>query len=97
MNEKIYVLRDGERLAELIQTPYDDERVLQALLERHPTILAGEQITPDNPRKWVLISREMGVPLDDGRGHLDHLYIDQDAMPTFVEVKRSENRELNSK
>jgi hypothetical protein len=30
----------------------------------------------------------MGVTLDDGTGRLDHLYIDQDAIPTFLEVKR---------
>ena len=58
------------------------------MIEKHPEILAGEQINPENPRKWILVSREMGVTLDDGRGRLDHLYIDQDGIPTFLEVKR---------
>jgi len=58
------------------------------LIEKYPVILAGDQINPVSPRKWILISREMGVPLDDNIGRLDHLYIDQDSIPTFLEVKR---------
>ena len=88
MNGKIFVLRDGEGLTELTQTPYENEDLFQSLIEKHPEILAGEQINPDNPRKWVLISREMSVSLDNGQGRLDHLYIDQDGIPTFLEVKR---------
>ena len=88
MNGKIFAIREGEGLTELTQTPYENEDLFQSLIEKHPEILAGEQINPDNPRKWVLISREMGVSLDDGRGRLDHLYIDQDGIPTFLEVKR---------
>jgi hypothetical protein len=88
MSGKIFALRDGEGLTELTQTPYENEDLFQSLIEKYPAILAGEQINPDNPRKWVLISREMGVSLDDGTGRLDHLYIDQDAIPTFLEVKR---------
>jgi hypothetical protein len=75
-------------MTELTQTPYDNEDSFQSLIEKYPAILAGEQINPENSRKWVLISREMGVNLDDNMGRLDHLYIDQDAIPTFLEVKR---------
>ena len=88
MNGKIFTLRDGQAMTELTQTPYENESIFQALIEKHPEILAREQINPENPRKWILISREMGVSLDEGRGSLDHLYIDQDAIPTFIEVKR---------
>ena len=88
MSGKIFSIRDGEGLTELTQTPYENEDLFQALIEKHPEILAGEQINPENPRKWVLISREMGVTLDERIGRLDHLYIDQDGIPTFLEVKR---------
>ena len=88
MSGKIFAIRDGEGLTELTQTTYENEDLLQSLIEKHPEILAGEQINPDDPRKWVLISREMGVSLDESRGRIDHLYIDQDAIPTFIEVKR---------
>jgi hypothetical protein len=79
-------------LTALTQTQYSDENLFQELIEKHPDILAGDQINPDNPRKWLLISREMGVPAEQDGGtqwFLDHLFIDQDAVPTFVEVKRS--------
>src|SRR5690349_5415572 len=74
------------------ETPYAAEDILQALLERHPDLLAGGQMTPDSPRRWALIAREQLVPDSDsssGRWSLDHLFVDQDGVPTLVEVKRS--------
>lgn len=88
MSGKIFVLRAGEGLVELQQERYENEDLFQTLIEQYPAILAGDQMTPDNPRRWLLISREMNVPLDEGRGSLDHFYVDQDAIPTFIEVKR---------
>src|SRR5262245_45008849 len=49
------------------------------------------------PRQWVLISREMGVPAEvDGadRWSLDHLFLDQDGIPTLIEVKRSSDSRI---
>src|SRR5207237_515196 len=59
-------------------------------------LLAGDQIDPVEPRRWLLVSREMRVSGDEGaeRGSLDHLFLDQDAVPTLVEVKRSENTQI---
>ncbi len=40
----------------------------------------------------MLVSREMNVPGEEDGGarwSLDHLFLDQDAIPTLVEVKRS--------
>ena len=92
MAGKIFVLRDDDGLTELMPVQYADEDFFQKLIEKHPEILAGDQINPDNPRKWLLVSREMGVPAEQDGGtqwYLDHLFIDQDAIPTFIEVKRS--------
>ena len=50
------------------------------------------KINPENPRRWLLVRREMGVPAEEGGGSvgsLDHLYLDQDGIPTFVECKRA--------
>ena len=48
---------------------------------------------PHEPRRWLLVSQEHGVPDRGGatgdRWSLDHLFVDQDAVPTLVEVKRS--------
>ena len=88
----VIFLIQGEKLIEMKEEKYDSEDLLQKLLENYPKILAGDQINSENPRKWLLISREMGVPDDENasdRWSIDHLFIDQEAIPTFVEVKRS--------
>ena len=49
------------------------------------------------PRRWILITREKGIAErsdSNERWSLDHLIIDQDAVPTLVEVKRGSNREI---
>lgn len=92
MSGSIFVVDDKNRISELKESKFQSEDIFQELIERYPNILAGDQITPENPRKWIFISREIGVPdKEDGsnRWYLDHLFIDQDAIPTFVEVKRS--------
>jgi hypothetical protein len=43
-------------------------------------------------RRWVLIAREMGLASEENgavRWSVDHLFLDQDGIPTIVEVKRS--------
>jgi hypothetical protein len=69
----------------------NEDRELQTILERNPDLLPGDQIDPENPRRWLLIKREMPVP-DPGTGtdrwSVDFLFADQDAVPTFVECKR---------
>jgi hypothetical protein len=89
----IYVEQSqGEPLVEMTQLRYESEDRLQAFLETHPSLLGGEQMDSAAPRRWLLVSREMGVPGEErgaGRWSLDHLFLDQDAIPTLVEVKRS--------
>lgn len=92
MSGQIYLLNDEASLVEMIETPYDSEALLQELLARYPNLLAGEQMDADDPRRWILIQREAGVPGEEGgnsRWALDHLFVDQDGIPTLVEVKRS--------
>ena len=90
---KIFLVGDSEGdLIPMIETAYVAEAHLQALLERYPDLLPGDQINPDAPRRWLLVAREMGVPGDSGesgRWSLDHLFLDQDGVPTFVECKRA--------
>jgi len=79
------------------EASYDSENLLQELLAKHPDLLAGEQINSEEPRRWLLITREMSVPdKQDGsaRWSLDHLFLDQDAVPTLVEVKRSSDTRI---
>jgi hypothetical protein len=93
---KIY-LREGKRLVAMTEKPYDAEDLLQRLLADYPDLLAGDQMRPSEPRRWLLITREAGVPDTEGGGgrwSLDHLFIDQDAVPTLVEVKRSSDTRI---
>ena len=44
-----------------------------------------------------MLKREQGVPDQDGgryRWSLDHLFVDQDGVPTLVEVKRSKDTRI---
>lgn len=87
---------DG-RLVEMREQPYDDELVLQKLLADHPHLLAGDQMGDGPERRWLLVSREMPVMIEDevsAYGYLDHLFLDQDAVPTLVEVKRSSDMRI---
>lgn len=97
MNPGIFLIQDNDELVEMNEHPYDSEKLLQSLLARYPALLAGSQIDTAAPRRWLLIERECGVPSEEGGGGrwaIDHLLLDQDAIPTIVEVKRSTNREI---
>ncbi|MDP9371162.1 MAG: hypothetical protein M3Q65_01625 [Chloroflexota bacterium] len=93
----IYLLGEGNTLVPLAGQAYDSEDLLQGLLATHPSLLAGEQIDGANPRRWLLVAREAGLPGEEGGGgrwSVDHLFLDQDAIPTIVEVKRSSDTRL---
>ena len=95
--ERIWRLDGGGDPTPLTETAYDSEAALQELIAEHPEVLAGERMTPDEPRRWLLISREMVIPdspESGGRWAVDHLLLDQDACPTLVEVKRGDNPEI---
>jgi hypothetical protein len=97
MTGGIYLLQDDGHLIEMTEQAYDSEALLQKLLADYPSLLAGNQINPTEPRRWLLISREMPVPLDEHnsvRAAVDHLYLDQDGIPTLVEVKRSSDTRI---
>lgn len=92
MTDSIYLFRGDGSLEAAPNTPYATEDDLQDLIAKQPELLAGALINPRDPRRWLLIRREAGVPDREGVGGywaLDHLLVDQDAVPTLVEVKRS--------
>jgi hypothetical protein len=92
MSGGMFVIQEDGQLVEMHQQAYDSEAWLQELLARHPNLLAGDQIDASDPRRWILVRRENAIPAEkDGpaRWSVDHLFLDQDAVPTLVEVKRS--------
>jgi len=80
----------------MVETPYEQETVLQELLERYPALLAGDD---DNgaAANWLLIRREASLILGDTggpRGLLDHLFVDAAGITTLIEVKRSSDSRI---
>jgi hypothetical protein len=68
-----------------------EDRELQQLLENNHKLLPGDQMNPEDPRRWLLIKREIPVPdpcTGCDRWSIDFLFGDQDGVPTFVECKR---------
>ena len=97
MTTGMFILRPDGSLTPMRSQEYDSESLLQSWIADYPQLLAGDQINPDDPRRWLLIKREAGIPDQDGAGNrwsLDHLFIDQDGIPTFVEVKRSSDTRI---
>ena len=97
MAERIYIRDDKGGLEPLEEMRFSTENDLQTLIAEHPELLDGTQIRPEDPRRWLLITREKGIPETAdtaSRWAVDHLIVDQDAMPTLVEVKRGSNPEI---
>lgn len=82
-------MQDGG-LVEMGERPADTENVLQAYLEQHPKLVGGDQMNPEVPWRWIVVSREIAMAGEQrGVGYVDHAFLDQDGVPTLVEVKRS--------
>lgn len=96
----MFLIQANGQLVEMSEQSYDSENMLQELLAKYPNLMAGDQIDDANPRKWLLISREAALPSEENglsRWSVDHLFLDQDAIPTLVEVKRSDNTDVRRK
>ena len=96
MSSGVFIIRDGS-LIEMEPSEYESELLLQDLLVKHPNLIPGKEIDPLNPCKWLVVAKEFGVPdKKDAKDKwsLDHLFVDQDGVPTLIEVKRSSNREI---
>jgi hypothetical protein len=92
MARGIFLIQQDGQLVEMNESPYDSEAILQELLAKYPSLIAGDEVDTDNPRRWLLVKRELGIPSAKDAGNrwsVDHLLLDQDGIPTLVEVKRS--------
>lgn len=59
MSEAIYI-QHGQALTRMELTTYSCEDDFQTLLESYSDLLAGDQVNPESPRRWLLIKREAG-------------------------------------
>lgn len=99
-NDAIYLISDSGELQRVEHQLYKSEDILQQLVAKHPEVLAGDQIDPEAPIKWLLLRREAAIPDTAGgqdRWRLDHLLLDQFGVPTLVEVKRSSDTRIRRK
>lgn len=89
---KAYVIEeDGRTKPMTVIRCTDEEQELQLILENNPDLIPGDQINPADPRRWLSVKREMPVPdpnTGGSRWSIDFFFVDQDAMPTFIECKR---------
>ena len=96
MAERIFTVVDGEVEA-LEEQAFPKEDEFQVLIAEHPELLDGEQIRPGDARRWILVTREKSIAESSSapaKWSLDHLIIDQDAVPTLAELKRGANSEI---
>ena len=97
MSTGMFIERGNGELVEMKQEGFKSEDLFQELLSSHPALIPGDQMGAQSPRRWLLIAREAGIPGQEGEGarwSLDHLFVDQDAIPTLVEVKRSSDTRI---
>jgi hypothetical protein len=93
----VYVIDSEGKLRPLSETPYKLEAHLQQLVAEHPALLGGDQINLADPRHFLLIESEAGLAISETSGNvfaIDLLFIDQDGLPTLVEVKRSSDTRI---
>lgn len=80
-------------LVSLDATGYSTEDELQLFIAEHPEILATTFSSEAQAAPWLLARRELAIVMEEGdertRWSLDHLFIDAEAVPTLLEVKRS--------
>ena len=66
MNPGIFLIQNNEELVEMNEQAYDSEKLLQSWLAKYPALLVGNQIDAKEPRRFLLIQQECGVPSEQG-------------------------------
>jgi len=97
MSDPIYLIGADDQLTRVDRAGYALESDLQRLIDRHPELIPGGAVDALNPRRWLVIRSEAGIPNEEGGPQwwsVDHLLVDQDGVPTFVEVKRSNDTRI---
>jgi hypothetical protein len=55
----VYVIKeDGNSESMTRIRCVNEDRELQLILEKNPNLLPGDQINPDDPRRWLLINMQ---------------------------------------
>lgn len=95
MAGKIYMIKENGEFVEMEEQEHARELDFQKLIEKYSGLIPGDQIDSGNPRKWLHVGREVNFPIvGSGNIYLDHLFLDQDGIPTLVEIKRRQDDRL---
>ena len=101
LNNQWLAGKDARTLVEMKPATFVTEDDFQRLLADFPLLLAGcTGFNSAKPRKWLLVSREMSIASQQdgaGRWAVDHLFLDQDGIPTLVEVKRQSDTRIGGR
>jgi hypothetical protein len=93
----VFLLQGADKLMPMEPAQFATEDDFQRLLSLFPELLVGDQIDPLNPRRWVLIGREQPIATGEVGGSqwsIDHVFLDQDGVPTLVEIKRQSDSRI---
>lgn len=95
MTGKIYKIESDEELVAMYEKKHALELNFQNLIMKYPDLIPGDQIDSENPRKWLFVGEEVQFPVvGSGPIRLDLLFLDQDGVPTLIEIKRGDDERL---
>jgi hypothetical protein len=93
----VFLLQGPDSLVAMEPAEFAKEDDFQRLLSDFPALLVGDQIDPESPRRWVLVKREQSISTGEAGASqwaIDHVFLDQDGIPTLVEVKRQSDSRI---
>lgn len=61
----VFVLQGDQSIVAMRPAQFAAEDQFQDLIARFPMLLVGDQVDPEDPRRWVLVKREQSVGLDE--------------------------------
>ena len=89
------MIKSNEVLVPMDEKKHDKEIIFQNLIKKYPDLIPGDQINSENPRRWLFVGEEVYFPTLEGGGlKLDLLFLDQNGIPTLVELKKANNPDL---
>lgn len=94
---RLFRILDGKNIEVIEEESYRNKEIggfgestLQEILCEYPEIIPGEEINKQNSPQFLVIRREAGVTA----GSIDLLLIDGEGIPTVIETKLIDNREI---
>lgn len=91
----VIYLATPEGLLAMESRPYDLESMLQELLASDARLLGGASTGDAARRRWILHTREGVIYGASGQAwSADHVFVDDEGVPTVVEVKRGTNTQI---